>query len=255
MIAMESLRDVALKAAAAAEPEIMRLFREGTSVELKADESPVTIADRGAERAIKSVIADRFPDHGFVGEEEGTSNRHAEYLWIVDPIDGTRNFIRGIPLFGTQIGLLHAGKVILGVSNMPAISELMLGYEATATLNGAVTRVSSVNKLSEATISFAGLNRREGQLKTENLLALIDATLRVRAFGDCYAFHLVASGRIEAVVQPYINIWDIAALTAIIEAAGGRCTDFDGNPIGLNSRCILASNGHLHDEILDRLNA
>ncbi len=252
---MKSLRDAALEAAAAAEPEIMRLYREGTAVELKADESPVTIADRGAERAIRAVITSRFPDHGFVGEEEGISKEHAEYLWIIDPIDGTRNFIRGIPLFGTQIGLLHAGKLILGVSNMPAISELMLGYDATATLNGATTQVSSINKLSEATISFAGLNRREGQLKTENLLALINATLRVRAFGDCYAFHLVASGRIEAVVQPYINIWDIAALTAIIEAAGGRCTDFAGKPIGLGSRCILASNGHMHDEILRRLSA
>lgn len=233
----------------------MRYFREGTAVEMKADTSPVTIADREAERTIRATIAARFPEHGFIGEEQGVERAEAEFMWVIDPIDGTKNYIRGIPLFGTQIGLMRAGQLVLGVSNMPALPELLYGCEEAVTLNGLPVRVSRTGSLAEATISFASLNRRSGQLKSENLIPLFDATHRVRAFGDCYAFHLVASGRIEAVVQPYINIWDIAALTAIIAAAGGRCTDFDGRPIGPESRCILASNGLVHEEILARLNA
>lgn len=247
---LAGLLDAALAAAGAAAPVIMQHYRSGTTVERKADDSPVTIADREAELIIKAAIAGRFPDHGFLGEEFGAGGGDGGFVWIIDPIDGTRNFVRGIPLFGTQIALMQELRLVLGVSNMPAMDELLYGGGGTAYLNGAPVRVSTIDRLAESAVSFAGLNRRRGPIRPENLIALFDAIERVRGFGDCYPFHLVASGRLEAVIQPQIKIWDIGALAAIIEAAGGRCTDLDGKPITIATDGILASNGLIHDEIL-----
>ncbi len=247
---LTGLLDTALAAAGAAAPVIMQHFRSGAAVERKADDSPVTIADREAELIVKAAIAARFPDHGFLGEEFGAGGGDGGYVWIIDPIDGTRNFVRGIPLFGTQIALMQDSRLVLGVSNMPAMNELLYGGGGVAYLNGAPVRVSAIDRLAESAVSFAGLNRRRGPIRPENLIALFDAVERVRGFGDCYPFHLVASGRLEAVIQPQIKIWDIGALAAIIEAAGGRCTDLDGKPITIATDGILASNGLVHDEIL-----
>lgn len=247
---MNEYLKAALLAAQRADEISMKYFRDGTAVEIKADRTPVTVADHEAENSIIATIKERFPDHGFLGEESGQSSNSSDYVWIIDPIDGTKNFIRSIPLFGTQIALMHKDRIILGVSSMPAMGELLYADHGEAFLNGKRVRVSDVASLSQSAISFAGLNRLPDHIKPGEMFNLFGSIDRVRAFGDCYPFHLVATGRLEAVAQSTIHIWDIAALVAIIEAAGGKCTDFSGNQIGIDSTSLIASNGNIHDEIL-----
>ena len=250
---MNEFLKTALLAAQRADEIAIKYFRDGVSVEIKSDQTPVTVADREEERVIIETIKRDFPDHGFLGEETGKSSNSSDYVWIIDPIDGTKNFIRNIPLFGTQIALMHKQKLIVGVSSMPAMGELLYAADNAAFLNGKPVRVSDVSELARSAMSFAGLNRWPEQIPQAELLNLFGSIDRVRAFGDCYPFHLVATGRLEAVVQSKIHIWDIAALVAIIEAAGGRCTDFAGNRIRIDSTNLLASNGRIHDQILDYL--
>jgi len=250
---MNDFLKTALLAAQRADEIAMKYFRDGVSVEIKADQSPVTVADREVERVIIETIKNDFPEHGFLGEETGKSSNASDYVWIIDPIDGTKNFVRNIPLFGTQIALMHKQRLIVGVSSMPAMGELLYAADNAAFLNGKPVRVSDISELARSAISFAGLNRWPEHIPQAKLFNLIGRIDRVRAFGDCYPFHLVATGRLEAVVQSMIHIWDIAALVAIIEAAGGRCTDFFGNQIGIDSTNLLASNERTHDQILDYL--
>ncbi len=251
---MSDFLKTALLAAQRADEIAMKYFRDGVSVETKSDQTPVTVADREVERVIIETIKRDFPDHGFLGEETGKSSNSSDYVWIIDPIDGTKNFIRNIPLFGTQIALMHRQTLIVGVSSMPAMGELLYAADNAAFLNGKPVRVSEIDEFSKAAISFAGLNRFPDQIKPERMFELFKSINRVRGFGDCYPFHLLATGRIEAVVQSHIHIWDIAALVVIIEAAGGKCTDFSGRRIGFNSTNLLASNGKLHDKLLDFIN-
>lgn len=247
---MNEFLKTALLAASRADEVSMKYFRNDVAVEIKPDQSPVTIADREAERVTIATIKNDFPGHGFLGEETGKSSNSSDYVWIIDPIDGTKNFIRNIPLFGTQIALIHKDKLIVGVSSMPALGELLYAADGEAFLNGKSVRVSDISELAQSAISFAGLNRWPEYIPQAELFNLFGTIDRVRAFGDCYPFHLVATGRLEAVVQSMIHIWDIAALVAIIEAAGGKCTDFSGNQIGIDSTNLLASNGEIHDQIL-----
>ena len=252
---MSEFLKTALHAAQNADAVTMKYFREGAKVMIKADQTPVTVADQEAERVIIATIKASYPDHGFLGEESGASKNSSEYLWIIDPIDGTKNFIRNIPLFGTQIALMQNGKLIAGVSSMPAMNELLYADEDAAYLNGKQVLVSNEGALSKAAISFAGLNRMPENIKPSNMFHLFRTIDRIRAFGDCYPFHLLATGRLEAVVQSFIHIWDIAALVRVVESAGGRCTDFSGGAITVDSRDLLATNGKIHDELLEFLKA
>ncbi len=251
---MNEFLKIALLAAQRADEIAMKYFREGVAVEIKSDHTPVTVADREVEQVIIATIKRDFPEHGFLGEETGQSSNSSDYVWIIDPIDGTKNFIRNIPLFGTQIALMHKQRIIVGVSSMPAMGELLYAADDAAFLNGKPVRVSDMAEFSQASISFAGLNRMPNDIKPDRMFELFESVNRVRGFGDCYPFHLLATGRLEAVVQSYIHIWDIAALVAMIEAAGGKCTDFSGQPIGISSIDLLASNGKIHDKLLDFLN-
>ncbi len=251
---MSDFLKTALLAAQRADKIAMMYFREGVAVETKSDQTPVTAADREVERVIIETIKKDFPEHGFLGEETGKSSNSSDYVWIIDPIDGTKNFIRNIPLFGTQIALMHRQKLVVGVSSMPAMGELLYSADSAAYLNGRPVRVSDIVDISQAAISFAGLNRFPDHVKPVRMFELFKSINRVRGFGDCYPFHLLATGRLEAVVQSYIHIWDIAALVAIIEAAGGKCTDFAGQPIGISSTDLLASNGKIQDELLGFIN-
>ena len=241
----------ALAAAQDADAITMRYFREGAAVQIKADHTPVTIADKESEQAIIATLGAAFPDHGFLGEESGATNHKREYLWIIDPIDGTKNFIRGIPLWGTQIALMQEGRLIVGVSSMPALNELLYADEKSAFLNGQRIRVSDLAEISKSSVSFAGLNRMPEYINPDSMFKLFRSFDRIRAYGDCYPFHLLASGRLDAVVQSFIHIWDIAAVVRVIESAGGRCTDFSGRPIGIDSTDLLATNGKLHDQLLE----
>ncbi len=242
---------VALEAASKAETVIMDYYSGRIASELKADGTPVTAADTEAERIIIETITNEFPDHGFLGEESGDTHSTSPYVWIIDPIDGTKNYIRHIPLFGTQIALMKVDELILGVSNIPAMNELLYAEKGCGVfLNGEQTNVTAVNHISEAMISHGGMDAFGDRGVLENLCNLAMDAARIRSFGDCYMYHLLASGRVDAVIEAAISIWDIAALTVIVEEAGGKVTNLRGAPIDKNTDSILATNGLLHQQIL-----
>jgi histidinol-phosphatase len=242
--------EAALTAATAAETVIRRFYRRQLDVRLKADASPVTDADVGAERAIRDVLVSRFPDHGFYGEETGRHRADSPYLWLVDPIDGTKSFVRGYPFFSTQIALMHEGRIIVGVSSAAVFGERAWAEAGGgAWLDGQRIRVSDVDRLEDATLSTGNLRTLAGGPGWQGLGRLVSRVNRIRGYGDFYHYHLLASGRIDAVLESDVNILDIAALTLIVEEAGGRFTDLDGGPVGLATTTVLATNGPLHEPI------
>lgn len=246
----------ALEASKKAETVIMRYFGRDVQMRQKSDLTPVTQADIEAEQVIIASIRRHFPKHGFLGEETGESHINSEFVWVIDPIDGTKNFIRGIPLFSTQIALLKDGIPVLGVSRLPAMQELIHGEVGYGSyMNGRRIQVSSVDDVSSAFISLGGLNHfiATGQIK--NILKVAQSAGRVRSLGDAYAYHLLATGRCEAVMEARIRIWDVAALSVIVAEAGGVCTDLQGRKIGLDTTSVICSNGKLHSQLLDLFGA
>jgi histidinol-phosphatase len=241
---------VALDAARSAAEVIRHYFREGTEVSLKADATPVTRADIEAEELIRRAIGSAFPDHGFYGEETGSRGLDAEYVWLVDPIDGTRSFVRGYPFFSTQIALLHQGRVLVGVSSAPGFDEMAWAERGRgAWLDGQRCRVSSLAKLEEATVSSGNLRTLASGPRWAGWGEVVRRVARSRGFGDFYHYHLLATGRIDAVVESDVNVLDVAALSLIVEEAGGRFTDLEGAPLSLDTTSVLATNGRLHDVI------
>lgn len=241
----------ALDAIKASDEIIMSYYHGDIEVETKADMSPVTIADKESEAAIKRILSDAFPEHGFIGEEFGTDAEEHEYQWVIDPIDGTKNFIRHIPLFGTQLALVKDGEVILGVSSMPALNELLYAEKGNgAFLNDKQIHVSDVSTLKDSMICFGGIAHFRKIEQMTSLTDLLLSTSRQRGIGDCYMYHLLASGRTDIVVEASINFWDIAAAVCILREAGGDVTDMYGKPATIGSRTVLATNGALHAETL-----
>lgn len=238
----------AVEAARAAEDVIRHYYQGEFDVERKADASPVTVADVESERAIKAVLAAAFPDHGFYGEELGRKAADAEYVWLIDPIDGTKSFVRGYPFFSTQIALMHRGELICGVSNAPLFGDGELACAARgqgATLNGEPIRVSGVDDLAEATLSLGNIATLAGSPRWPALGELIRRVYRIRGYGDFYHYHLLAGGRIDLVIESDVNILDIAALTVILREAGGEIADLEGGEIGLETTSVFADNGRL----------
>lgn len=245
---------VALEAVAKAEQIAMRYFGHNPTVRIKPDSSPVTRADIEAEAAIVQTIRAHFPDHAILGEESGMSRADSDFMWIIDPIDGTKNFMRGIPLFGIEIALTHKGAPIVGVSSVPALGERLFaqkGYGAFLNTPDQPVHVSAVDRVKDAYINFGGLNRFIHRGEGQHLLRTIAAAGRVRSTGDAYAFHLLATGRCDAVIEPSISFWDIAALAAIVTAAGGECTDLQGHLPGMDIKSAVFSNGLLHQPLMD----
>lgn len=241
----------ALEAAEAAAEIIRKAYRGNFDVQYKADASPVTEVDVASERAIKAVLQRHFPEHGFFGEETGKQNQDAEYLWLVDPIDGTKAFVRGYPMFSIQIALMQRGELILGVSSAPCwnggAGELIHAEKGQgAWLNGERLQVSSIDTLGKATLSTGNLATLARSPQWAELGRLIPRLHRIRGYADFVHYHLLASGRIDAVVESDVNILDIAALTVIVREAGGSFTDLDGRPVGLDTTTVLATNGRLH---------
>jgi histidinol-phosphatase len=228
----------------------MAYFRTGLAVETKSDQTPVTAADREAEALIRKEIAAVYPDHRFLGEEMGGSTGEAEYLWVIDPIDGTKNFIRGLPFFATQLALLEHGRVLVGVSYAPALGELMAAKRGHGTtLNGEPVCVSAIGDLEQAFVLHGGLDCfvRAGSLHA--LSTLSTQVMSMRGHGDFYGYHLVAQGRVDAMIEASIHPWDIAACKLIVEEAGGNFTGFDGDATSLPPNSI-ASNGKIHGSLL-----
>jgi histidinol-phosphatase len=245
----------ALEAARAADAIIGPLYRSNLAVELKEDRSPVTVADRRAEAAIREVLSRHFPDDGFYGEETGRHAMEAEWAWLVDPLDGTKSFVRDTPFFSTQIALLQRGELVLGVSSACAFGELAWAERGGgAWLNGQRIRVSATAALGDAILSTGNLRTLASSgPKWARFGQLVQQVNRLRGYGDFVHYHLLARGALDAVVESDVNILDIAALVVIIEEAGGRCTDLSGRRIGLDTTTVLASNGVLHDTIHSQL--
>ena len=241
----------ALEAARAAADVVRRYYQSNLAVTIKADKTPVTEADVETEKVIRAILAARFPEHGFFGEETGQSALDAEYLWLVDPIDGTKAFVREYPMFSTQIALMHRGRLVVGVSSAPAFGELAYGeIGAGAWLGDAPIRVSEVDTIEGAALSTGNLKTLATGPRWPAFGRLVGRLNRIRGYGDFLHYHLLAAGKIDAVVESDVNILDIAACAVIVEAAGGRFTDLEGRPLTLASTSVLATNGRLHDAVL-----
>lgn len=244
----------ALEAAQAAAEIIRSLYQRNLQVKTKSDASPVTEADVRAEEAIRAVLSARFPSYGFYGEETGRHDAGAENVWLVDPIDGTKSFIRECPFFSTQIALMRAGRLVLGVSSAPACGELAWAEEGGgAFLNDRPIRVSTVTELSDAIVSTGNLKTLAASPAWARMGSLIGRVSRIRGYGDFVHYHLLARGSLDVVIESDVNILDIAALTVIVREAGGCFTDLHGGEVGLDTTTVLASNGRLHQAVLEAL--
>jgi histidinol-phosphatase len=252
---METFLKSALAAAEAAAQEILHYYRSDFEVELKADQTPVTVADRKAEEIIRGVLLGEFPDHGFFGEEGGKEQADAEYLWLVDPIDGTKSFVAGYGMFSTQIALMHHGRLVLGVSSAPAAGEIAwASRRGGAWLDSSPIRVSDKTSLHDASISTGNLQTMAGSSQWARLGEILAQVNRTRGYGDYYHFHRLAAGQLDAVIESDVNILDIAALSVIVEEAGGIFTDLQGRPPRLDTTSVLAAAPGLHPQLLEMLN-
>jgi histidinol-phosphatase len=244
----------ALDAAQAAAQVIRSLYQQNLHVQTKADKSPVTEADVRAEETIRTLLSERFPGYGFYGEETGKHAVGAESVWLVDPIDGTKSFVRECPFFSTQIALMRQGRFVLGVSSAPAYNELAWAEAgAGAFLNGKPLRVSAVADLESAFVSTGNLKTLARSAQWARFGELIPRVSRIRGYGDFVHYHLLARGSVDVVIESDVSILDIAALTVIVSEAGGQFTDLAGGVVGLDTTSVLATNGPLHPLILQAL--
>ncbi|MCD6025433.1 MAG: putative histidinol-phosphate phosphatase [Fibrobacteria bacterium] len=234
---------------------LLKHFGTGMAVEWKGDNTPVTLADRAAEEALRNRIAKATPGYGIIGEEFGSEAGSVDREWVIDPIDGTKAFIHGVPLFGTLIALLEKGEPVVGLIDLPALGQRVYATRGGGCfLNGNPCGVSKVARLEEALIL-------DGSVTTMERLGhgLAWAELRRKArlhrgWGDCYGHFLVATGAAEVMADPVVEIWDIAPMAVILPEAGGRFTGLLGTP-GIHNRSGLSSNGLLHDVVTAGLTA
>jgi histidinol phosphatase-like enzyme (inositol monophosphatase family) len=246
------LSELAARSAA----EILPFFgRREMGLEVKSDASPVTVADRRAEEVMREMIEARYPGHGIVGEEYGTVRGDAEYVWILDPIDGTKSFISAVPLFGTLIGLLHRGKPVLGCIHQPVLKQLMIGDGEVTTLNGEPVRMRACDRLDQATLLLTDPMHPERYQDGERCAALCRQAGLVRCWGDCYGYLLLAAGWADVMLDPIMNPWDLQPIIPIIRGAGGVITDWQGrSPDHLGANSGVAAGPGLHGTVLRALN-
>ena len=244
----------ALDAANEAASIARSMYRRNIEVRLKSDKSPVTDADTQCEAAIRKILETRFPHYGFLGEETAPRDREAENLWLVDPIDGTKAFVREYPMFSTQIALMRSGEIVLGVSSAPLYGEVAFAERGCgAYLNGQTLAVSQIAELESAALSTGNLKTLASGTAWSRYGGLVARVDRIRGYGDFLQYHLLAAGKIDAVIESDVKILDIAACVAIVSEAGGQFTDLSGAPITLQSTSVLATNGCLHAAVLAAL--
>lgn len=254
--ALQEALSVALQAAEQSAELIRHYYHGNFTVEIKADQTPVTIADREAEAIIRQTLLQAFPEHGFFGEETGTTEGDAEYLWLVDPIDGTKSFVAGYGMFSTQIALMHRGELVLGVSSAPAHEEMAWAIRGGEVMvNGKAARLRDMKDIRKAAISTGNIQTLAASNHWQALGGILAQANRTRGYGDYYHYHRLAAGQIDAVIESDVNILDIAALAVIVEAAGGVFTDLQGRKPGLQTRSVLAAGPDLHAQLLSRLNS
>ncbi len=244
--------ETAIKLAQEAGQLALAHYQRGVEVERKADRSPVTIADRSAEQLIRQRLATSYPGHAVLGEEFGADGSTSSHRWIVDPIDGTRSFVHGVPLFGVLIALEIEQVVVVGVCHLPAVSETIAAARGLGcSWNGRPARASRTTALEEATIVYSdarSMRRRLGSRWAD----LEESVHEVRGWGDCYGHCLVATGRADVMLDAVMNPWDCAALLPILDESGGRFTDWRGQP-RIDGGDAISTNRLLHDAVLDLL--
>jgi len=236
--------------------EFIRPFfgRSDLQVDLKSDQSPVTVADTGAEELMRGMINRKFPGHGILGEERGNERPDAEFVWVLDPIDGTKSFTAAVPLFGTLIALLHEGQPLLGCIHQPILGQLLVGDNRLTTLNGGPVTTRAARRIGEATLLTSDpvmIARPENR----GFAALMARARLARTWGDCYGHLLVATGRADVIFDPIMNLWDIAALVPVIRGAGGVITDRGGGPAYPATSTVSAANADVHRQVIEALSA
>jgi inositol-phosphate phosphatase/L-galactose 1-phosphate phosphatase/histidinol-phosphatase len=251
------LVNLAQRLADAARPIARQHFRTGLVVDDKSDQSPVTIADREAESAMRALLSEHVPQHGVFGEEHGAVRTDAEHVWVLDPIDGTKAYITGLPIFGTLIALLHRGQPVLGVIDQPILQERWLGVAGQpSTLNGQPIHVRSCASLAQAYMYSTAPMMFPGSFgKRHEAL-----TKRVKLFrwgGDCYAYGLLAAGHVDLVVENSLKLYDFAALVPVVKGAGGLITDWKGKELDVHSdgSVLAAGDASVHKAAMQVLSA
>lgn len=223
------------------------------AIELKADQTPVTAADRGAEELMRAMIARRFPEHGVLGEEFGSDRADAEFVWVLDPIDGTKSFATACPLFGTLIALLHNGQPVLGCIHQPVLDQIVVGDGAHTTFNAKPVRMREPADLGAATLLVSDTLSVPQHQSAAGWDSLCQRVRMLRTWGDCYGYLLLATGWADIMGDPVMNPWDIAALVPVIRGAGGVITDWQGgDPVAAKS--IIAAHPKIHAEVIRTLN-
>lgn len=257
---ISSRLDLACHAAKEAGRLIMQYYDQDVDVERKSDNSPVTIADREAEKLIRALVAESFPDDGVLGEEFGEQTGSSGFRWILDPIDGTKSFITGVPLFGTLIGVEFEGQCIIGVIEFPALDQRVYAARGQhawwqrGEQDAIKTHVSTVDRLADGVYLTSELRtfaERDALSVHEQLEA---ASWYSRTWGDCYGYFLLATGRAAVMIDPIVSLWDTAALYPVLKEAGATVTDWKGND-SYTAGELLATNGHVHEEVLSIVSA
>jgi histidinol-phosphatase len=245
--------DLALEAAWQAGRVTLRYFQTGVEAEWKADDTPVTIADREAEKTLREMIGRAFPDDGILGEEYGDLEGTSGYRWLIDPIDGTKSYVQGVPLYGVLIGVEGPDGMQTGVVNLPALGEMVWASVGQGChWNGRSCRISHTEQLADACLCFTSASSFVHQDRQREWDALVGASRIQRGWGDCYGHILVATGRADACFDPIMNPWDCAPLLPILTEAGGTFTDWNGKKT-VYGRDAFSSNGHLFDQIMVHL--
>ena len=251
--------EAALEWCDATDAMAMQHFRQNPSIERKPDRTFVTVADTAIERRLRERIADAFPGHGIVGEEFGTDAGEASVRWYVDPIDGTHNYMRGVPVFGTLLGIERDGELQAGVISAPALGERWHAWRGggawSTSLRDRIARrigVSGVDAISDASILFTSETELGKSGRAPGLRNLLASAWRERGFGDFWSYTLVADGAAEAMFEVGLKPWDAAAPLLLVEEAGGRVTTFDGDR-DWQAASIIATNGLVHDVVLATL--
>lgn len=246
---MRELLDFAVEVAWRAGQVTLAHYQTGVGIEAKPDASPVTVADRESERLARALIEDRFPDDGILGEEFGEVRPDAERRWILDPIDGTRSFVHGVPFYGVLLALEIAGVAEIGVLHFPALDETVYAARGLGCWwNGRRARVSDTARIEDALVLTTDVELLDAHGRREGWERLRERASLTRTWGDCYGYALVATGRAEAMLDPIMSAWDSAALKPVIEEAGGVFTDWNGNPTHLGGHAI-ATNAALAEEV------
>ena len=251
---LDDLLMVAREAAADAARCIMKYYRQSVDVHTKADGSPVTRADEEAEAAIRERITRAFPEHGFYGEEGGAHGLDRPVVWLVDPLDGTKSFVRGTPFFSTQIAAMMDGRMVVGVSSAPAYGETCWAtIDRPAFRDGETIQVSDVDTVEAASVSTGNIGTLARSAAWSQLGGILGRANRTGGYGDFCHYHMLASGQGDAVIESDVNVLDVAALSVIVEAAGGVFTDLEGERVGLDTTSVLAATPALHAILREEL--